>query len=339
MNNQNKQTMNGLPYTNTWQSILITLVINLIVTLILYLLNIINKSTFVTDAFFCGFISTLVSVAVAYPQMKRLRMSGALPSVVEEGHILQKLPRNPILLSLALGVLFALLMGVFAFLVRWFFEIEDITPLRFLVWKLVYATILSIKMTELVVLRLVQPDCSLPGEPKQIGTAIVRNPLPRKDTFSDLLRTITDDFGFNLLSGLIFGSTVVKGHTVTISPTTRDGIIIGGIVLGMILTLRMVYPVAKSIYAQQNAGVLPRMDKSTFLSKLPYRPGLFALILLVPVMLLSAGTLWCVLTFFGFTELSFFQFYIIRSIYVSLLLKVVILIAVRRYSQPSEGHQ
>ena len=333
MKKAHKPMLNGLPYVDTWQGVMITLAINLLVTAVLYWCGVIGQKAFASDAFNCGFITSISTVALVYPKIKRLRQAGELPRVIEEGQSLQKLPRSPVPLALVLGVLFAVLMTLFALAVQRFFGIEEVTPLRFLVWKLVYATLLSVKLTELVVLRLVQPDCARPGEPEQNGAAIVKNPLPRKETIANLFRTVTGDFGSNLLFGLLFGNVVIRGHDVIIRATTRSSIVIGGLILGAIITLQMIYPVAKSIRAQRDAGALPLAEKRTPAAWLPNRPSLFALALLLPTMLTSAAVLWGTLTFFGFEELNFFQYFVVRTIYVTLLSKLVLRLTILRYTQ------
>ena len=335
MQKEDRQTYNGLPYINNWQGVLLTLAVNLLVALLLFRSNAIPPKAFVLDACHCGFIATLISVALAAPRIKRLRQAGGLPREVEAGKALRVLPRRPLPLAPVLGLVFAVGMAAFAFLVCRFFEVETITSTRFLVWKLVYATLLSVKTMDVVVLRLVQPDCAAPGEPEQTGSAVVRNPLPHKQTFGNLFHTVTEDFGFNLLMGLATGGVVIRDHNVIIQATSRDGIVIGGLVLGILVTFRMVYPVAKSIRALRDAGQLPKLPRIAWIAWLPERPALLALALLLPTMALSAAVLWGALSFFGFEALNFFQYFVVRTLYVTLLSKLVVKLAILRYTQPT----
>ena len=238
------------------------------------------------------------------------------------------------LLILLFSAAFSLIMFIFSLAVVWFFGIKTYTFPRFLVWKLVYSTILSIKICELSTLRYVQADCAKPGDPPQTGIQAVKNPLPKKDSFKNLFDTLVNDFGFNMLFGLFVGGTVIYEQNVVIPATTRSGIIIGGCVLGIVVCVRMVLPVATQIKALRDTGALPVLEKRTWVSVLPEKPVRFMLSLLLPVMLVTAAVLWCVLTFFGFETLNFFQFFVIRTIYVFLLSKPVAMLSVMRYCQP-----
>ncbi|MFR5881556.1 MAG: hypothetical protein ACLUEQ_12520 [Cloacibacillus evryensis] len=72
------------------------------------------------------------------------------------------------------------------------------------------------------------------------------------------------------------------------------------------------------------------------LSLLPAAPWKFALALAIPIILLSFTAFWSVMAFFRFDELNFFQFFLIRVIFVSLLSKAVVRLAIRRYFSPPD---
>ena len=99
----------------------------------------------------------------------------------------------------------------------------------------------------------------------------------------------------------------------------------------------MVYPLAKTIRASRDAGQLPPLDKRTGIVRLPEKPFLLMLVLAFPIMVISAAVLWAVLTFFGFDILNYFQYFIVRTIYVSLLTKPVTQLIVLRYRQPAKA--
>jgi len=73
------------------------------------------------------------------------------------------------------------------------------------------------------------------------------------------------------------------------------------------------------------------------ISWIPASPSKFALTLLLPVMGVSLLAFWSIFTFFGFETLDFFQFFVIRMLFVSLLTKPVVRLAVLRYTQPMAG--
>ena len=124
-------------------------------------------------------------------------------------------------------------------------------------------------------------------------------------------------------------------HNVIVTATTFSGIVISALLLGLIVTLRMAYPVLKSIREARLSGGLPAADKtSPWLTCLPDKPMRLTLLLTLPIMLMSLAVFWSVLAFFHFEVLNFFQFFVIRTAYVSVLSKVVVRFAIARYRQP-----
>lgn len=325
-----------LPYADTWQGYLVTLAINLAAALLLYFVFGINRRIILVDALGCGVITAITTVAIVYPAVCRLRSLGLLPRAVPEHRWLLMLPKTPVPLIAVLGVVFGAVMYAIAWLILWYFSITEFALHRFIVWKLVYSTIISFKLTELVIMRLAQPDCAAANQPEQTGTAVVRNPLPGRETFKHLFNTVVDDFGINIIIGLFVGGTVITAdHAVIIPATTRSGIVISGLVLGAIVSFFLTLPVATSIKAVRDEGQLPPLEKSNrWVSWIPEKPLSFTLALLVPIMGISAAVLWAMLTFFGFEVLNFFQFFIVRTIYVVLLSKALVPLAVWRYRQP-----
>lgn len=327
-----------LPYVNRGFIILFVAALNLAIAFAFQFGRPINALVMLVDAGICGITTSIIGVAYTYVSMRRLRAKGALPQNVPVQPLMSRLPKNPVGLIAVFAVVFALIMLALTKATLWFFEISDFVFVRFAVWKVVYSVILSAKIIELAVLRFVQPDCASKDDPPQIGQQTVKNPLPRRSTFKELFSTVTNDFGLNMILGLVFGSTLVIDHNVVILPTTRAGIVISGLILGVIVTVCMVYPLAKQVCMLRETQQLPAREKrSAGLAWLPQTPLLFALVLLLPVMLLSACVLWAALTFFGFETLNFFQFFVVRTIYVTLLSKPVLLLALLRYSQPEKA--
>lgn len=333
MNEKSPKLGEALPYINTLPTVGVTLAINLVMAFVFNFGREINLYSVLTDAVICAIITSIINVLLTRSAVKKLREGGMLPAEAPASAFMQRLPRNPALLILVFSVVFALIMFVFTFAIMRFYEIETYTFPRFLVWKLVYSAILSAKICEFATLRYVQPDCKTQDEPVQTGAQTVKNPLPRRENFKNLFDTVTDDFGFNMLVGIFLGGTIIYEHNLIIPPTTRSGIVIGGCILAIIISVRMVLPIATEMKKLRDTGALPVMEKRTWVARLPEKPSRFMLTLMLPIMLVSAVVLWAVLTFFGFETLNFFQFFIIRTIYVSLLSKPVSLLAVLRYCQ------
>lgn len=325
---------NRLPYLNSLPSILVVLGINLVFGLLQPLWGLTRLSILI-DAAICGVITSVISVFMTRHRLRKLAKTGALPAEPPRPKLICRLPKNPWLLSLVLAAACAVLLPLFTELLLRFYGITAYTLIRFLAWKLVYSVLLSAKVGELAVLRLVQPDCLLPGDPKQTGQTAVKNPLPKGETFTKLFDTVTTDFGFNMLVGLLMGGTLIVDQNVVIPPTTRAGIFISGAILGAIVAVRMVYPVVKSIRLLRENGTLPTMpQRNPLVAWLPQKPVLFTLTLAPVVIVLTPILFWSVFTFFGFETLNFFQYFIVRTIYVSLLTKPVVKLAILRYMQP-----
>lgn len=334
-NSSKNRSSIGLPYINSFRWILFVAVLNLVIAFLFQFGRPITKEVLLMDAVVCGVITSIINVIYANYKIRRLRNAGELPKTIPESRFIQRLPRNPILLIVVLAIFFVAFMLLISCLILWFYEIDTYTFPRFAVWKVIYSTILSAKMLELIVLRLVQPDCAKKEDPEQMGQETIKNPLPRLETFKNLFNTIVDDFGFNMIVGLLFGGTIIVEHNVVILPTTRSGILISGMILGIIVTFRMALPIVQGIKLQYDAGALPILpEKMPVISLIPKKPVSFALVLLIPIVVISVLVFWCILTFFGFETLNFFQFFVIRTIFITLLSKPVVKLAVLCYIQP-----
>ena len=334
------QTRIGLPYINSFRWIMFVALLNLAMAFIFQFGRPITKEVLLLDALICGIVTSIINVLYANYKIRKLRSAGELPSTMPESRLVQKLLRNPALLMTVLAIFFAFFMLIFSNLIIWFYEIETYTFPRFAVWKVIYSTILSAKILEIIVLRFVQPDCAREDDPEQTGEDTIKNPFPKKETFQNLFNTVIDDFGFNLLIGLLFGGTIIMDHNVILLQTTRSGVLISGFVLGIIVTFRMALPVAKGIKQQYEAGMLPVLPKRIpVIASIPRKPMQFSLVLLLPVAITSGVVFLGVFTFFGFEILNFFQFFVIRTIFVALLSKPIVKLAVLCYIQPEKEKQ
>ena len=331
-----KTTMPSMPYINRLNTIALTVGINVVCVLLSFgFRKTITESNFLINIFICGFLTTLIDAIFARIYLHRLRRAGRLPPVAPTSRLIRLLPKNGVLLVAILGVFFGFASyGVNWLLIR-FYEITEYTLWRIVVWQTLFACGLSSVVMQLVVLRMVQPDCALPDQPEQHGGVEILDPRPRFDGLSRWFNTVTSDFGFNMVVGLLFGGVTVLEKKVVIYPTTLKGIGLSSVILGLIVLLRMVRPVTKSIAKMRQRDELPLYEKpNPFLNWLPKTYGMLTLALALPTVLVSFLVISGVLTLFDFQVLDFYQYFIIRTIYVAILTKAVVALAVARYRQP-----
>ena len=324
----------GLPYVDNLPLITLTAAVNLLCMFLFFYGKKIDLRNVLEDSFICGVITSFIDVFFVASRVKALAVRGELPPSMPVSRMMMRLPANKFYLSL----IFALFFGVSTLLVNLafikFYGITDFDFPRLSVWKVIYSCVLSAKVAELAVLRFVQPDVPETVSVEQCGTGVVRDPLPRISVFREYFNTVAGDFGFNMIVGLILGGTVVEGGRVIIMPVQRSSIAATSVVLGAIVAACMICPVAESVKSALDASRIERTRTSgTALRMLPYTPWKFALSLLLPVIILAFCFFWSVMTFFGFETLDFFQFFLIRALFVSLLSKAVIRLAAARYMQ------
>ena len=334
------QKTSGLPYVNRPTTIALTLLINVACVLLSFgFRKSITESNFLINIFICGFLTTVLDVLFARLYIRRLRRAGKLPPVVPASRLVRLLPRNGAALVALLGAFF----GFASYGVNWalirFFAIEQFALWRIVVWQALFACALSSVVMQRVVLRMVQPDCAPAEQSKQRGEVEILIPLPRFDALKRWFNTVTSDFGFNLLVGLLLGGVAIREHNVIIYPTKLSGIGFSSLILSILVLLRMAYPVCTSIAGMRSRGELPVVQRaSPLLRALPLSPLKLTLALAPLVILLSYGALWGVMTLFDFQELHFFQYFIIRTIYVAILTKAYVALMVARYRQPDRAH-
>lgn len=324
----------GIPYIDNLPLIILTVLINLAAAFLFMNGRLLTRQDILIDAAICGVTTSVINTVLVYRVISKLRSKGELPPGVPMNLYIQKLPKNPWLTGLTFALVFGLATALIAEITFGFFGVRDIAFYRFVAWKVVYSCVLSAKIIELLVLRFVQPDCSKPDDPAQSGTREVKDPLPRRQIYLRIFNTVTTDFGFNMIIGLILGGTALMDGNVVIYPTTRAGIVISGAILGIIVALRMARPVAKAIKALRDEGKLPPNRHNPWIAWLPDSPWLFALALVPVFAVVSPLFFWSVFTFFGFEMLDFFQFFLVRTLYVSLITKPVTALAIAKYRQP-----
>jgi hypothetical protein len=333
-----------LPYIDNAKAVFITLAINLGVIFLFNWPDGITYSGVMWDSLFCAIITTTINMWIVYPRLKRMRALGEIPAQAPESRFMQRLPQNPIALGVIYAVVFAALaVGINAVLL-WFFGIEDMAFAPWAVYKLLYATVLSIKIVECCIFRYVQPDWAKAGHYAQAETGkelpgrTVRNPLPKIGLFKEMFGSVTGNIAMNIIIGSVLGGVAVEPDgSVVILPTTVEGIPITGLVFGLIVGIL----VTNGVVTAMNAAILashPAMPAAAVTDKrLAWMPrGRVALTCFVSIclMLFSAAALRAVLTLFGISLLNFYQFTVFITVYASILSKPLSFILTKRCAQP-----
>jgi hypothetical protein len=331
-----------IPYVNNTTAILITLIINLAATSFFYLGMELDSRTILVDSVYCTVLTSIIDVFLVYFILRAKKTRGWIPEKAPINQWIMLLPINPLMLSMVFAIAFGLftLCGIYFLL-----EFYQVVTLRFpqmLAFKLIYSLILSAKIVEYAIFRYIQPD-SADRFRRPVGDARtdqssgqdLKNPLPRVEYFKNLFNSVTTDFGTNLLIGLLLGGTVIKGTAVIIAPTHITATPIAGCVTGIIITLSVVPSIAQGILSARYSGEIQGVpDVNLWLGWLPSNRWLLSLLLAVPIAIITALTFWSVMTFFNFETLNFFQFFLIRSLYSSILVPQLAKLVCIRFIQP-----
>ena len=332
---RNRLVKPGLPYLNNLSVVLLTVAVNMLCLFVFQYGRELTLGAVLADAATAGCVTSFIDVCVARRMLDRLKKAGVSVTNAPVVGWTSRLPKNPLALSLVFAAVFGLLTPLGNLLIIRFYQIGTFTFARFSVWKLIYSCLLSEFILEWAVLRYVQPDCMTPAAAGRESAGKVINPLGRVSAAKEVFNSAVTDFGTNLITGLFLGGTVVRGGEVVLMPVTSGGAAITGVIFGVIITFMMVWPVAKKIKAALAAPCQPPARAGTVhvITWLPSGPLAFALALLPAMVVLCTLVFGAVFRFSGFAELNFFQFFFIRLIFVSLLSKGVVLLAVRRWTQ------
>lgn len=330
----------SLPYVNNAKAILITLLINLAVAFLLSWPGGISYAGVLRDSAFCAATTVTIDLWIVYASMKKMRAAGQMPSPAPVSLFMQRLPQNPF----ALGVLFIIAFGVLTAganaLVLWFFDMKAMTFVPWMAYKLVYSTILSVKITEYAIFRYVQPDWASGAALHTEATPAmpVKNPLPKISVFKALYGSVTGNLAMNIIIGTALGGVVVNPDSaVIVYPTTVQGIPITGLVFGLIsgvLVTNGVLSRANAIIraASGTAETLPAPDKR--FTWMPVKRIGMICIVCICLMPFSAAALWAVMTLLGLSIMNFFQFTVFITVYATIISKPLSHVLIRRCMQP-----
>lgn len=323
----------NLPYIDNVKAILITIVVNIGVVFLFQWPGGIDREGLILDSVICVFLTLCIDLWWVFRIMKKLRAEGKLPSQVPVSAFMQKLPKNPI----ALGALYFLFFGVLTvglnLLITGFFGIQQMRFKPWLFYKLIYTTLLSVKIVEYSIFRYVQPDWSTHGQ----GSQTVRNPIPRIGLFKEIYGSVTGNIALNIIIGSILGGAVLMADgSVTIFPTTAAGIpvtgLIFGLIAGVLVTSGVVGAMDKSIKAADPL-LQQQVTNNRWYTWMPVRKVPLYLLVCSFVMIFSAIVLRALMLLFDLPYMNFFQFSIFITIYATIIGKPLSFLLIHRCMQ------
>ena len=330
-----------LPYVDNARALLITVAINLGVVFLFNWPEGVTYRGVVWDSLFCAAITTAVDIWIVHAGLKKMRAAGQMPPQAPVSRLMQRLPRNPV----ALGAIYAAVFGVLTMggnaAILWFFGIQSMTFAAWVLYKLMYATVLSVTITEYCIYRYAQPDWAGAGSvsaeaPRSVPADSVKNPLPKIGLFKEIYGSVTANIALNIIIGSALGGVVAgPGGTVVIFPTTVEGIPITGLIFGCIFGVL----VTNGVMTAMNAIIIanPTMPEGAAtdrrLTWMPKgRPALTCMASLC-VMVFSAAVLPALMALFAVPVLNFYQFTGLITAYAAMIGKPLSFIVTRRCMQ------
>ena len=337
----------SLPYVDNVKAVLITIVINLGVVFIFFWPDGVTFANVIMDSLICAIITTAINMTIIYFRMKKMRNEGLMPGRVPESPFMQKLPKNPF----ALGVIYAIgfgavITGINA-LVLWFFEMPEMAFVPWMIYKLIYTTLLSIKIAEFCIFRYVQPDWAKlkgPSMKQEAGEdhAPVKNPIPKVSMIKEIYGSVTANLAMNIIIGTALGGVVIgANYEVIVYPTTVQGIPITGLVFGFIcgsLTTNGVLKSMKGTILAAGPDMTLGLSSDKRFTWMPKNPIALGCLVCICMMAVSSVVLWAIMMLFGISVMNFYQFTIFITIYATAISKPVSYILVKRCMQPTYIH-
>jgi hypothetical protein len=332
----------SLPYVDNTKAILITVAINLGAIFLFFRPEGVTYSGVMWDSLFCAGITAAIDIWVVYSKLKKMRASGEMPAQVPESGLMQKLPQNPFALgAIYAGAFAAIAIGVNAMILS-FFGLRSMTFAAWAVYKLVYATVLSVKIVEFCIFRYVQPDWAKAGgtdaeTAKAANYVTVKNPMPKISVFKEMFGSVTGNIAMNIIMGSALGGVKPQADgSVVISPTTIEGIPVTGLIFGLIVGIL----VTRGILAEMNGTITsyPTIAETAIKDKrfswMPRGKGALTCFVTICVMVFSAVALPSVMALFGKSLLNFYQFVVFITVYATLISKPLSYVLIRRCMQP-----
>ena len=314
----------ALPYVDNVRTISITLLLNVLLTWC-FRLHQYEVRDIVIDAVICAWLTTVINVLIVWRCIRKARSAGAIPNEVPVNKAMMLLPKNRLGLIGVLGTFFTVLCVGINYTVFTWYSFESWTYEQFLLFKLVYSLILSERIVSLCILRLVQPDCEKPKvDPITVIAQPIKNPLPSISGIRELFSTISVNLILQLYSNPYIDKYTIDGDRSIIMEGTIASAVTCFIVIGIITkTLDM---------ARVNGEF--NVPQNRFLTLLPRNRWLFALICALITAPITGLLFISLFKFYGFTSWTFYEFLWIKTVYLLVLGKILVAIALRRFTQP-----
>ena len=329
----------SLPYINNAKAILVTIAINLAVFLVFDWSYGIGIRGVIADSIICAFITTIIDIWFVYACLKKIRAAGQMPRQVPVNRLMQMLPKNPFALGLCFALSFAALIIGINWVILSFFDLYSMGFAPWLVYKLIYTTVLSIKIVEFCIFRYVQPDWANAIQGSTNSEAVcqpVKSPFPKISLFKEMYGGVTMNLVMNILMGSFLGSVITQADgSIVLLPTTIEGIPITGLIFGLIMGVLISHGVIKSMNAYILAGghAAIQIACNKLFTWMPKRKGSLMCLVTISVMLFSAVALPSIMYLFGKSVLNFLQFTIFITLYATLISKPLSYVLIRRCLQ------
>lgn len=331
-----------LPYADNAKAVFVTIAINVGTVFLFNPPGGIDYSGVLADSLICAVITTIVDLWIVYPRMKRMRSSREIPVQVPESGLMRRLPQNPVALGVAYAVAFGVLtVGANAVILH-FFGMTRLAFLPWLVYKLIYSTVLTVILTEYIIFRYVQPDwvnAEGGSEPRLDSSpeSPVKNPLPNIGMFKAIYGAVTGNIALNIIIGSLLGGVAARDDgSVVILPTTVEGIPITGLVFGLIIGILVTNGVVKAMneVIKATPAILEVATMDWRITWLPRGRIALTFVVCLCAMVFSAVALRAILVLFDIPLLNFYQFTVFITIYATIIGKPLAFVLTKRCLQP-----
>ena len=273
-----------------------------------------------------------------------MRAAGQMPTQVPVSPLMQKLPQNPFALGAMYAVVFGVLIVGINGLILWFFGMQTMGFVPWLVYKLIYATVLSVKIVEFCIFRYVQPDFTNTVHgvdtetEKEYSGKPVKDPMPQISVFNEMFGSVTTNIAMNIIIGSVLGGvTVLADASVLIYPTTVEGIPITGLVFGFIVGILVTNGIVKemnSIILASGSAMADVLAPDKRFTWMPKGKVALTAFICICVMIFSTVALPIIMKIFGIAIMNFYQFTIFITVYATLISKPLSYVLIQRCMQP-----
>ena len=327
----------ALPYVDNAKAILLTIAINVAVVLVFFWPDGVVFNDILIDSFVCVVITVIADMAVVRTKLKKLRAAGQMPSQVPVSSLMQRLPQNPVALTAVYIAIFApLTVGGTAALLM-FFDMTEMSFVPWMTYKILFAVILSVIVTEYCIFRYVQPDWANAdgtGAGSQNFVRPVKDPLPKVSLLRELYGSVTGYIALNLVRGVIMGSVAVTAGSVIIDPTAADAMFLRGLIFGFMTGFLVTNGVLRKMNGAVAASSPETMTGDRWFAWMPVRRFPLVLLMSVCMSIFTCAAFGAFMAVFGIPELNFFHFIIFITIYAMVMGRPLSYVVMRRCMQP-----